>query len=73
MRAVIIVANNRVKQCVRLWIGGGIQPELLVVDANHRFVQHNLVRACPGFRLQIGLWHPIVEGFSTVLDTHSIE
>lgn len=33
-----------VKQFVRLRIGGGIQPELLVVDSNHRFVERDLIR-----------------------------
>jgi hypothetical protein len=33
-----------VKQFVRLRIGGSVQPELLVVDPNHRFVKHDLIR-----------------------------
>lgn len=39
------------KQFVRLRIGGGVQPELLVVDPNHRFVGHNLIRRFPRFGL----------------------
>jgi hypothetical protein len=62
-----------VKQFVRLRIGGGVQPVLLIVDPNHRFVERNLIRRFPGFRLYIGLLNPIVDGFSTPLDTQLIE
>jgi len=30
---------------VRLWISGGVQPELLVVDTNHRFFDRDLIRS----------------------------
>ncbi len=34
-----------VKQIVRLWVSSGVQPELLVVDPNHCFVERDLIRA----------------------------
>jgi hypothetical protein len=39
--------KSDVKQFVRLWISSDGQPELLIVDANHRFVKGNLVRRFP--------------------------
>jgi hypothetical protein len=33
-----------VKQIIRLWIASGVQPELLIVDPNHRFVEGDLIR-----------------------------
>ena len=30
---------------VRLWIRGGVQPELLVIDSNKRFVDRDLVQS----------------------------
>jgi len=57
-----------VEQVVCLRISGGVQPELLVVDAGHRFVRRDLIRSSPGFWLQIGFLNPIVDRFSTPLD-----
>jgi len=37
-----------VKQLVRLRIGGSVQPELLIVDLNHCFVERNLIRRFTG-------------------------
>jgi hypothetical protein len=34
-----------VKQFVCLGVGGGVQPVLLVVDANHGLVNRNLIRS----------------------------
>jgi hypothetical protein len=40
-----------VKQFVRGWISGGVQPELLIVDPNHCFVERDLIRRSPRFWL----------------------
>jgi len=40
-----------VKQFVRCWIGSGVQPELLIVDPNHRFVKRDLIRRSTRFWL----------------------
>ena len=33
-----------VKQLVKLWVCGGVQTELLVIDPNYRLVEHDLIR-----------------------------
>jgi hypothetical protein len=40
-----------VKQFVRLRIGSSVQPELLIVDPNHRFVERDLIQRFPRRRL----------------------
>jgi hypothetical protein len=32
------------QEFVRLWIDGGIQPKLLAIDSDHRFVERNVIR-----------------------------
>jgi hypothetical protein len=39
------------EECVRVWIERGVQPVLLIVDANHRFVECNVIRARTAFGL----------------------
>jgi len=39
------------KEFVRFRIDGGIQPVLLIVDSNHRFVECNVIRARTAFGL----------------------
>ena len=39
------------QQVVSLGVCGGVQPELLVVDPNHRLVERDLIRRLAGFGL----------------------
>jgi len=43
--------QSHVKQLVGLWVCGGIQPELLVVDSNHCFIERDLIRRSARLRL----------------------
>ncbi|OLZ39339.1 hypothetical protein A6E15_18300 [Natrinema saccharevitans] len=33
-----------VQKFVRLWIDSSVQPELLAVDSDHRFIERNVIR-----------------------------
>jgi hypothetical protein len=48
---------------IRLRIYDGVLPELLVVNANHGFVDHDLIRISAADWLYIGLLKPIVMVF----------
>ena len=50
VRPIVGVENSR-KCNSFVWIHGGVQPELLVDDANHGFVNRNLIRSLPADRL----------------------
>jgi hypothetical protein len=41
----------QMKQFVCLGIGGSVQPELLIVDSNHSFVNRNVIRISAVCRL----------------------
>jgi hypothetical protein len=46
-----IVFLAELKQIIRLGIASGVQPELLVVDPNHRLVEGDLIRTLTGLGL----------------------
>jgi len=73
VRVGVVVANNRVKSSCSFGISSSVQPELLVVDANHSFVEYNLVQSFLRHGLYIGFLHPITDAFSTALDTQFYE
>ena len=54
-------------------VSSGVQPVLLVIDPNHRFVERDLIRRSPGLGLEIGFLAPIVDRFSAAVDTQVIE
>jgi len=35
-----------VEELVRVWIASCVQPELLTIDSDHRFVERNVIRSC---------------------------
>jgi len=37
--------KTNVEEFVRAWIDSSVQPVLLIVDANHAFIQRNLIRS----------------------------
>ena len=51
MSAVVVVGNRHVEQVVSVGVCGGVQPELLVVEPNHCFVECELIRRLTGFGL----------------------
>lgn len=47
--------------------GDGVQPVPLIVDANHALAERTVIRRFAAIGLEIGLSHPIVDGFARTL------
>jgi len=62
--------REAVRSC---WISRGVQPELLIVDPNHRFVERDLIRRSTKFGLYLGFLDPIVDRFPTPVDTQRVK
>ena len=57
------------KDSVRLWIDGGVQPVLLVVDPDRFLIDRNAIRTLTVSWLEIDFLNPVVNGDTTPLDT----
>jgi len=62
----------RVRDSVRFRVDGGVQPVLLVGDADHLLTDRNAIRAVTACRLEVSLLHPAVNRCPTPTDTQPI-
>lgn len=65
--------ESNVKQVIRVGIDGGEQPELLVVDPNHRLVDRDLIWRSSICGLLVGLLDPLLDRGPMPLDAERIK